>query len=130
MEKKYDYVCPECGHEFRQGEYGFDYDTALLYFRCPECEWEGSERDVADKDWHEISALLADTSEEKHLTCDWCMETDEDMGLSSLQKLHIVEIWQDEKEGIITFKLEGCDEEFDLSDYEEFIPQVRMYLES
>lgn len=83
-----------------------------------------------EKDWRKLSALLAETSEDKHLKVDICLETDEDVGLSTLQKLHMVEVWQDEKEGIITFKLDGCDDEFDLSDYEEFIPQVVKYLKT
>jgi hypothetical protein len=34
--KKY---CPECGHEFKQGESDFNYGTV---YTCPECEWEGT----------------------------------------------------------------------------------------
>ena len=79
--------------------------------------------------WRKLSALLADTSEDRHLRLDLCLETDEDMGLSTLQKPHMSEIWQHPTEGIITFKLTGCEEEFDLSDYEEFVPQVVNYLE-
>ena len=36
--KKY---CPECGHEFKQGESDFNYATADTVYTCPECEWEG-----------------------------------------------------------------------------------------
>ena len=37
------YICPNCGHVFEQGEYDFNYDSALLDFVCPECGWEGNE---------------------------------------------------------------------------------------
>ena len=46
MEEKY--ICPHCGHEFEQGEYDYNYDTALLDFVCPECGWEGNETQVED----------------------------------------------------------------------------------
>lgn len=37
--KKY---CPICGHEFKQGESDYNYDTADTVYTCPECEWEGT----------------------------------------------------------------------------------------
>ena len=40
------YVCPCCGHVFKQGEYAYNYDTALLDFVCPDCDWEGNETEV------------------------------------------------------------------------------------
>lgn len=40
------YVCPHCGHVFEQGEWDYNYDTALLDFKCPECDWEGNENEV------------------------------------------------------------------------------------
>ena len=39
-------VCPHCGHVFVQGEWNFNYDTALLDFECPECGWEGNATQV------------------------------------------------------------------------------------
>lgn len=47
MEQKY--YCPECGHEFVQGESNYNYDTAKLDFECPECGWEGTENEVDDE---------------------------------------------------------------------------------
>jgi predicted RNA-binding Zn-ribbon protein involved in translation (DUF1610 family) len=45
------YYCPECGHEFVQGEGNFNYDTALIDFECAECGWSGNEKQVkADED--------------------------------------------------------------------------------
>lgn len=41
-----EYICPNCGHVFKQGEYDYNYETALLDFVCPECDWEGNEKDV------------------------------------------------------------------------------------
>lgn len=40
------YICPKCGHVFKQGEYEYNYDTAKLDFVCPECDWEGNEHGV------------------------------------------------------------------------------------
>lgn len=40
------YICPECEHVFIQGEWDYNYDTALLDFQCPECGWEGNEKAV------------------------------------------------------------------------------------
>ena len=40
------YICPKCGHVFKQGEYNYNYDTAHLEFECPECDWEGNEQGV------------------------------------------------------------------------------------
>lgn len=132
--------CKECGGTHVLLKYWYNPNTDQLDEPCSgeenecwcedcedicRCEWVDNE-----KDWCKLSALLAETSEDKHLKVDICLETEEDMGLSTLQKLHMSEIWQDEKEGIITFKLDGCDDEFDLSDYEEFVPQVVKYLKT
>lgn len=40
------FICPKCGHVFKQGEYEYNYDTAKLNFVCPECDWEGNEHGV------------------------------------------------------------------------------------
>lgn len=40
------YICPDCGHEFQQGEYNYNYDYANLEFECPNCGWEGTDSDV------------------------------------------------------------------------------------
>jgi rubrerythrin len=45
-EEESTFVCPCCGHVFKQGEYAFNYDTALLDFVCPDCDWEGDETEV------------------------------------------------------------------------------------
>ena len=64
MENKYH--CPLCGHQFEQGECNFNYDTALLDFTCPECDWEGNENQVVDDSgWEEARQLL----EEKVKSC-------------------------------------------------------------
>ena len=47
MEQKY--YCPECGHEFVQGESNYNYDTAKLDFECPECGWCGTDEEVDDE---------------------------------------------------------------------------------
>lgn len=44
-EKKY---CPECGHEFEQGEYGYCYEDGNTYYTCPDCGWEGNHLQVLD----------------------------------------------------------------------------------
>lgn len=82
--------------------------------------------------WHKISAILASTSEEKHLEVNPSipLDTPEDQGLSDNDKMALKEIWQDEKEGIITFKVEGSDKEFDLSEYDEFQNQIFDHLKN
>ena len=40
------FICPKCGHVFKQGEYEYNYDTAKLDFVCPECDWQGNEHGV------------------------------------------------------------------------------------
>ena len=45
-----EYVCPQCGHVFEQGEWDYNYNTALLDFKCPDCDWEGNENDVEHKE--------------------------------------------------------------------------------
>lgn len=40
------YICPECGRVFTQGDWNYNYDTALLDFECPDCDWSGTENDV------------------------------------------------------------------------------------
>ena len=83
---------------------------------------EGEEEEL----WKILSSLLMNTSECAHLllTEPITIDTDEDFGLSDLEKFSINEIWQDPFEGIITFKIEGCDKEFDLDDYPELIKQI------
>lgn len=40
------YICPNCGHVFKQGEYNYNYDTGNTDFVCPECDWQGNEHGV------------------------------------------------------------------------------------
>ena len=44
------YICPNCGHEFEQGEYGYDYDYGALEFDCPDCGWWGTDSEVKTDD--------------------------------------------------------------------------------
>jgi len=76
--------------------------------------------------WNYLSSLLNNTSESVHSVINppIILDTIEDLGLSDLEKLAVNEIWQDRVEGIITFKVEGSNEEFDLTDYPEFIEQI------
>lgn len=80
--------------------------------------------------FEKIGMMLVSTSEKAHLLLveSIVLDTPEDNGLSGLDKLELTEIWQDVKEGIITFKLNGTDIEFDLSDYPELIPQIYVEL--
>ena len=84
----------------------------------------------SDTFFDRISALLTHTSEQLHLLIidPIIIETDEDIGLSTLQKPAIKEIWQDTLEGIITFKYEGDDTEYDLSDFPEYHEQLMVEL--
>ena len=47
---KVKYYCPLCGHEFEQGEYEYNYETAHTDFHCPFCDWEGNETLVDDEE--------------------------------------------------------------------------------
>lgn len=69
--------------------------------------------------WGDISAMLADTSEEEHMAVDIAIDTDGDN--KSIGVVRIREIWQHPTEGIITYKIEGSDQEFDLADEDESI---------
>jgi predicted RNA-binding Zn-ribbon protein involved in translation (DUF1610 family) len=44
------YICPDCGHEFQQGEYGYDYNYDVLEFDCPDCGWYGTDSKVKTDD--------------------------------------------------------------------------------
>lgn len=86
----------------------------------------------AQLSWNKLSALLMDTNEDIHLKAKkdeiLVLETDEDMGLSDLEKNRLSEVWQHPTEGIITFKMEGSNQEFDLSEYPEFIHQIIQHI--
>lgn len=49
MEEKRAY-CPNCGHKFVQGEYNYNYETGLLDYTCPDCDFEGTEHAIIDED--------------------------------------------------------------------------------
>ena len=40
------YYCPICGEPFEQGDWNYNYDTALLDFECSICDWSGTEKEV------------------------------------------------------------------------------------
>ena len=44
------YICPNCGHEFQQGEYNYNYDYGSLWFDCPDCGWDGWGGDISEVD--------------------------------------------------------------------------------
>lgn len=44
-EKKY---CPDCGHEFKQGESEYNYGTGNTDYECPECGWCGNHTQVSE----------------------------------------------------------------------------------
>lgn len=75
-----------------------------------------------------ISALLMDTCEENPLQVSITLDTDEDMGLSTNDKLHIIELYQHPSEGIIYFKFYGDNNYYELEDYPEFMEQIYDYL--
>lgn len=75
-----------------------------------------------------ISAILMDTDEKNHAIVDIVLESSEDAGLSTNDKLCIKEIWQHPTEGIIMVQVEGYSEPQELEEYEEFIPQIYEYL--
>lgn len=56
-EKKY---CPNCGHEFVQGESNFNYETGNTDYHCTHCEWEGTQFNIMTLD-----GVLDDLEDEK-----------------------------------------------------------------
>lgn len=66
--------------------------------------------DVNESLRHFVSRLLMDTSEENPMEIDLIVETDEDQGLSDLEKLCVKKIYQDPSEGIIWVLFEGTDD--------------------
>jgi DNA-directed RNA polymerase subunit RPC12/RpoP len=48
--EKEEYVCPDCGHVFEQGESNYNYDTGHTDYECPECGWCGNEHEVIEDD--------------------------------------------------------------------------------
>ena len=44
------YICPNCGHEFKRGEYSYNYDFDILEFDCPDCGWDGDSSEVDTDD--------------------------------------------------------------------------------
>ena len=61
-----------------------------------------------------FSAVLMNTDNDNHLKCNVIIREDEAMGLSTLQMPKVIGVFQDPKEGIIYFYIEGdCIVEFD-----------------
>ena len=78
---------------------------------------------------NKLSALLSDTSENNPINVDIILETEEDMGLSTLQKPHIIKVFQDPKEGIMYMLFEGADDYIEIDeDDKEVIKQIYDYL--
>ena len=48
------YICPDCGYEFQQGEYDYNYDNGALEFECPDCGWYGTDSEVETDDDEEV----------------------------------------------------------------------------
>lgn len=73
-----------------------------------------------------ILPLLMNKCKENPLQVYITLDTDEDMGLSTNDKLHIIELYP--SEGIIYFKFYGDNNYYELKDYPEFISPVYYYL--
>ena len=58
MEKKM--YCPECGHEFKQGESEFNYETGNTDYACPKCKWEGTDPLDYDKIKEDLEERLGE----------------------------------------------------------------------
>lgn len=80
------------------------------------------------KVWKDISWYLKDTSEALHMHVHIPVDFGESQGLSELDKLTVNEIWQHTAEGIITFKLYGSDDEYDLSEYPQIWKEILDYI--
>lgn len=42
--------CPHCGRAFERSDWGLNYDSGLIEYACPECDFVGTEHDVVDRD--------------------------------------------------------------------------------
>lgn len=58
---KTNYICPDCGHEFIQGEFDYNYDYATLDFECPDCGWTGTDSTVETGDTRYATDIEWDT---------------------------------------------------------------------
>jgi hypothetical protein len=74
-----------------------------------------------------LSALLADTDEKNPMNVDIILETSEDMGLSTLQKPHVIKVFQDPKEGIMWMLFEGADDYIEIEEDDE-MEQIINYI--
>ena len=70
--------------------------------------------------WNKISAYLMFTDSEHKLETHIPLPTEETHGLSTLDMLHINHLWQIPGSGEIAYMLEGSNEEYDLSELEEW----------
>ena len=66
--------------------------------------------DVNESLRHFASRMLMDTSEENPMEIDLIVDTDEDQGLSDLEKLCVKKIYQEPSEGVIWVLFEGTDD--------------------
>ena len=57
------YICPDCGHEFIQGEFNYNYDYATLDFECPDCGWTGTDSTVETGDTRYATNIKWDTDD-------------------------------------------------------------------
>lgn len=74
-----------------------------------------------------LSALLSFTDEDHPMNVDIILETKKDVGLSTLQKPHIIKIFQDPKEGIMWMLMEGADDYIEIEEEDE-MAQIIEYI--
>ena len=86
--------------------------------------------DVNESLRHFASRLLMDTSEDNQMDVYIVIETDEDQGLSDLEKPTVTKIYQDPSEGIIWVLFEGTEDyvEWDVLTYSDQY-QILKYLQ-
>lgn len=69
-----------------------------------------------------LSAVLMNTDNDNHLKCNIVIGENDAMGLSTLQMPKVIGAFQDPKEGIICFYIEGdCIVEFDDMETDDLI---------
>ena len=111
--------CPKCGHRFVQGESNYNYETGMLDFTCPDCEWEGTHHDVLNVD--NVLGELEDEKDDYEL--DGVELTDEDAEQVISKVIEYGEEYEDAKKQVMSGiretldeGLEDEDEDVDLSD--------------
>ena len=92
-------------------------------------ELNGMRDDLIEAIHNFLSRVLMDTSEDKPLKCDICLEMRDAFGLSSNCMPYVTKMWQDPAEGWIQFEIdESYIRDFSDMDIEELMDIVNDFI--